>query len=179
MEYQGPDPAQFRAPSSLQFIEEWQRLRGERTVTTWEALSADLSGELMLQMFINERAGSDLTIRFMGSELVSIWGNDLTGLSATAAAGPDFAQDLLKRTEGMLSQPCGSLEYVWSTTASHKRILTEGVYLPLQTASDRPDRIAGHIAFIENPKHDFDNPTRIGVPHETRWLDLGFGVPGQ
>ena len=177
MGHSDTDPPQFKETSSRKFLEEWQSLRGAEHLTSWDALSAGLSGESMLQMFINERVASDLTIRFMGSELVAIWGSDMTGLSASAAAGPDFAQDLISRSDHMLSQPCGSLEYVWSTTASSKRILTEGVYLPLAVKDGRPKRIAGHIAFIEKPQQDFDNPTRIDIPHKTEWIDLGFGVP--
>ena len=178
MDIAASQPPEFQSDSSHKFWQEWLRLREDGAqLTSWEALSEHISADLMTHLLVDEHVSPEPIIRFMGSELVHMWGYDVTGLPAPSIGGEAYSDIRDRQNALMLNQPCGCLERVWSVTANHKRIFTEAVFLPLATAEERPARFAIHITMLKRPMYDFDNSAQIGVPEYVHWLDLGYGVP--
>jgi hypothetical protein len=132
----------------------------------------------MSSVFIHEITAEGLLIRFMGTELVSRWGRDMTGSLMGAHYPRDVQDRLLWNVGQVVSVPCGMIDYSSFPTSRGHAMATESVILALRVDAGRPPRLLTFsqlLNAIDDNEHGV--PGQIGG--ESSWIDLGSGVPSE
>jgi len=166
----------FLTAEVRRFFEAWQGLRAGEAIPHYRALFEALAPELIPGMMLFEQASEErYIVRFMGTMLVDMWGEDLTGRDRFASMPAKVAKSAQNNLHSILSFPCGGASV--QPYGVKMQVETEFVLLPAANDPGKPQRV---VAFAQDlrgasPPTGLQEPP--GILHEARWLDLGFGVP--
>jgi hypothetical protein len=128
-------------------------------------------------MMVFEQAPEDrYIVRFMGTALVDLWGEDLTGKDRFASLPPKSVPSATRNLREILGTPCGLTgqhAYGPRTGMMHE---VESLLLPAENDPGRPRRVVGFGQAIQALPLEGLYESHTGL-HTQSWVDLGFGVP--
>ena len=167
----------FKHTVTSEFLASWRKLRNAKGDVSWLDFSAAFNPSLMPQLLVEElKPDGGHTVRFMGTRLIDLWGQDLTGSQTEDLPNAVFVERFLTAARKVVQTPCGFLMYMRFISHKNKEQVSESLTLPLKTAG-KADRIVTCSSVLETEGYDFDMKGRINTPRHTRWVDLGAGVP--
>ena len=116
-------------------------------------------------------------VRFMGTGLVDLWGEDRTNQILGAASPEELKKDFDYRVNRVVSHPCGLVEISEFSSPSGRPFDMETVVLPLDVDEGRPARYCSFSKIIEPLQREDSLEARYKQTHHQTWLDIGQGVP--
>lgn len=162
----------FLTADVKRFFAAWQALRTRGGIPHYRALFEGLPPELIPQVLLFELTSSGgYVVRFMGTTLVDLLGEDLTGKERLSQLPRRTAVAAARDLGDILKTPCGLIG-TWPARPCE----VEAVVLPAANDKDKLPRV---VAFgKELAPADFEGLAEAPAElHERRWTDIGFGVP--
>lgn len=137
----------------------------------------DPDPSLISSVYILEVTPQGPLIRFMGTGLVEIRGQDLTGKIFGAGLPEEAFAGLKRNCISVAEHPCGFSEVAEFSTSIGRFMRMETVMLPLAVDEGRASRLCTFSQILETSGEDdladmqFKSGKRVG------WVDIGAGVP--
>lgn len=115
--------------------------------------------------------------RLFGTGLVDLIGTDLTGTDHLRLFPQSERADSLRRHRETVTRPCGM--YSGAESQTQKGLVVEMAGLALPLIRDGGYSIVRIIRVVQNMGYGDRVAKVTGVKPGSRWLDLGYGVPGE
>jgi hypothetical protein len=125
--------------------------------------------------FRAEITEDDVTVLFVGSELLTRRGANMTGKSL-------YVHEPLRRIPGLKNmrtvtrRPCGFLIETDYQSTAHRKLVVQMLILPLEPPPNRRPQIVGYSAELSkrDPNETIASPATI---KRLFWIDIGAGIP--
>jgi hypothetical protein len=168
----------FHTAGAKAFFAAWQALRTDKSIPHFRTVFQGLPTELIPQLMILEEASDDrYIVRFMGTQFVELWGQDITGLDRLSLMKPKVAAAGRSNMRTVLEHPCGLRNLGIYAMPSRSDLEIESVLLPAANDPAKPRRV---LTFGQSAQLGLvvakDQHQEIA---EREWVDLGFGVPAK
>jgi hypothetical protein len=166
----------FHSPLSHDLIAYWRsRQQGER-IPRSEDFFDHVPPRLAPYLILYELVDHSMIVRFLGTQLVARWGEDLTGRDWLAYNPMLNAANITSNFRLLETQPCGAFAHSSFVTTVGRNLKIETCSLPLAIKPDRPARVISGSFALE--AMGFNEQSRgWSPPNQLGWIDLGFGVP--
>ena len=162
------------------YLNHWHARKPDGALPSWEAFSVNAPPDVMSRLAMHEMPDAGTIIcRHFGTDLIGIWGQDMTGMNITAAFTNSPSLDsAIAVMHQAATHPCGGVvEGVW-VTANGQAYAREQIYLPLTPASDETPRVLSYAHHEDILEHGWTG-NQIGIAEYAfkEWIDVGWGVP--
>ncbi len=171
------DGAAISEEDCKQFFDQWKVLAGVQVMphTTDFLLNPDPT--LISFVHIMEMTDQGLLVRFMGTGLVDLWGEDRTNQILGAALPEELKKNFDHRCVIVVSHPYGLIELSEFSSPTGRPFQMETVALPLAVDVDRPLRFCSFSKVVEPLQQKDSFEARYKKTHHKTWIDIGNGVP--
>jgi hypothetical protein len=169
----------FQAPLSSVLLEYWlSRQHPPAGIPSTEDFLDHLPPRIAPYMILFELKDEDLIVRFLGTQLVARWGEDLTGRNWSSYNPHIKGASLVSNLMTMNRHPCGAHALTSFVTNTNRQLSLETATFPLSVQPGRALRVISGSFALE--ALGFDERSRGWMPPRIlRWVDLGFGTPEQ
>ena len=166
----------FLTAEVTRFFEAWKKLRAGDAIPHYRALFEALAPDLIPGMMLFEQAPDErYIVRFMGTMLVALWGEDLTGKDRFASMPAKVAKSAQSNLRAILGFPCGGISV--QPYGTKMQVETEFVLLPVGNDPGKPSRVVAFAQDLRGASSKAGPEEPPEILYEPRWIDLGFGVP--
>jgi hypothetical protein len=167
----------FLTAEVKRFFEAWQSLRANDGIPHYRLLFDALAPEFIPAMMVLEESEDNrYIVRFMGTTLVDLRGEDLTGKDRLSDLSRKTAAAAALNLRDMLATPCGATAL--QAYGPNARYQVESLLLPALNDPGRPRRVVGFGQVIQ-PAEPGGLAEAQPLLADERWVDIGFGVPGR
>jgi hypothetical protein len=167
----------FATVDVKRFFGAWQALRTDGGIPHYRAVFDAMPPDLIPGMILYEQApDSRYIVRFMGTALVDLWGEDLTGKDRLAALPAKAAAAAMRNLREIMGTPCGlNAVHAYGATAGaiHE---VEVILLPVGNDPDKPRRVVGFGQAVQPVPPGGLGEIQAAL-HTQSWVDIGFGAP--
>jgi hypothetical protein len=132
---------------------------------------------LISRVLILEVNDDFLLVRFMGTNLVSLMGVDVTNKEFGAGLPDSVRATFLFNCHAVIGQPCGLHEVTEFVSATGRPFRMETLMLPLAVDEGKPPRICSFSAILEEVETEEKDRLRFHAKRDAAWFDIGSGVP--
>lgn len=167
----------FATETCRAFYQYWSQLEGGGRIPHSRTFLDRADPKLISNVFIIEIAEQGQVIRFMGTALVEMWGNDSTNKVFGADYSEQAMDSLQSNTKAVAEHPCGLVEVSEFVTRSGLSFQMETVLLPLGVDEGRPPRICSFSQLLTPLTDSREEVARYREKQQARWIDIGRGLP--
>ena len=159
------------------FLDQWKALAGAEVMPHTSDFLHDPDPALISFAHIMEITDRGQLVRFMGTGLVDLWGEDRTNQIFGTALPKEVKGELDRRSKTLATHPCGLIEVSEFSSPTGRPFEMETVVLPLSVDSGKPLRYCSFSKVIEPLERDEGYEARYKSTHHQTWIDIGNGVP--
>ncbi|MDX2142852.1 MAG: PAS domain-containing protein [Rhodospirillaceae bacterium] len=166
----------FHSPLSAELLAYWHRQQHGAPLPTTEDFFDHVPPRLAPLLILFEHHDGALIVRYLGTQLVERWHEDLTGKNWLGFNRHLNAKNLLANFMTITQHPCGGCAQSSFITTTGRELNIETFSLPLAVRAGRPARIISGSFALETM--GFAEEARGWMaPRALQWINLGFGVP--
>lgn len=167
----------FVSEPCRRFYDQWSGLITKGITPHSRDFLTDPDPSLISNVYILEVTDQGPLIRFMGTGLVEIRGQDLTDKIFGAGLPEDAVAGLKRNCVAVAGHPCGFSEIAEFSTSTGRFMRMETVMLPLAVDEGRANRLCTFSQIIETSGEDDLADMRFKAGKRVGWIDIGAGVP--
>ena len=171
------EPEVLQTAGAKRFFGYWNSLPKNGTVPDRSDFSPAGIASLMPAVTLLEIVSEDLILqRLAGTAVCRVMGFDPTGMNALDLISPATRPDYLDLIHKQISTPCGR----WNLLRSrHDNMVdrAEVLTLPMSHSLSGHWMILSYFAALDPVAYD-PGPYEILGYEDTRWIDIGAGLPG-
>lgn len=164
------------------FVEYYKSLDSKGGLPLKSAISPARILDLLPNVFIIQRTPDGrVLVRLYGTELVDIFGTDMTGKDAIEFYDSEAGRFLTGYFDNVFGIPCGGILVRRAVTEFGREIVIQSMSLPCANEAGEPEfafgftEVQGTRAIrLDAPK----DPLKVIKLARLKYLDVGFGTPG-
>jgi hypothetical protein len=170
----------FSGNHSRQFLEVWNRWRGDRLMPDRKDVEpADFVALLPYFIILEVVSDMEANYRLAGTELHRLMGRELTNSNFIDLAPPEDQRERGWRMHTQVYHPCGSRSIVERIGRDGSVIVTETITLPAYSKNPDTRLILAVVSMLDRRFSEAQTyPTHfIPLANDHEFLDIGAGLP--
>src|SRR5690606_26447690 len=134
--------AMFHTPGAKAFFDAWQGLRQGNQIPHYRTVFDRMAPEFISRLMICDVVLPDtFLVRFMGTTVLELWKEEVTGKDMMAMLPAANAGTARKNMAVLLTHPCGMRNLGVFAVSGGTDVKLENVFLPLGNDPGRPQRL--------------------------------------